>query len=57
MLARERDDARIDLEWDPERDTDLELEPVSSEEGGLRQFPGQLRDCHLPGGFPFGNLA
>lgn len=47
MAAPERDDARIDLQWHPggetdlERETDLELEPVSSEEEDYASSPAK----------------
>ena len=39
MLARERDDARMDLAGNPGLDSDLELEPVSSEEEDYASSP------------------
>ena len=41
MAARESGDARIDLERDPGGETDLELEPVSSEEEDCASSPAK----------------
>ena len=41
MAARESGDARIDLQWHPGGETDLELEPVSSEEEDYASSPAK----------------
>ena len=58
MDARESGDARIDLQWNPggetdlERDTDLELEPVSSEEEDYASSPAKCEIETYSGNFP-----
>lgn len=52
MLARERDEARIDLAWNPGLDTDLELESVSSEEEDYASSPAKCDITTYSGNFP-----
>lgn len=52
MAAPERDDARIDLQWNPGRDTDLELESVSSEEEDYASSPAKCEIATYSGNFP-----
>jgi len=52
MLARERDDARIDLAGNPGLDSDLELEPVSSEEEDYASSPAKCDITTYSGDFP-----
>lgn len=52
MVARESGDARIDLERDTGVGTDLELEPVSSEEEDYASSPAKCDITSYPGDFP-----
>lgn len=52
MLARERDEARMDLAGNPGLDSDLELEPVSSEEEDYASSPAQCDITTYSGNFP-----
>lgn len=56
MAAPERDDARIDLQWDPGMDTDLELEPVSSEEEDYASSPADYQIATYPADFTLETL-
>ena len=52
MLARERDEARMDLAPGPGTDSDLELEPVSSEEEDYASSPANCDITTYSGDFP-----
>ena len=52
MLARERDEARMDLAPRPELEPDLELESVSSEEEDYASSPAQCDITTYSGDFP-----
>ena len=52
MAVRESDDAaRLDRAWDAELDTDLELEPIPSEQEDYASAPGDCRIHTFPAGF------
>ena len=52
MLAREWDEARMDLAPRPELEPELELEPVSSEEEDYASSPAKCEIATYPGDFP-----
>ena len=55
MAVRESDDAaRVDGAWDAELDTDLELEPISSEQEDYASSPADYKVTYYAGDFTLG---